>query len=138
MGTEWRFDNSVFCTWGESMIRVLLISSIFIIISSTANAQHSNWVDQLLNKDNVKCCSNNDGERLGGPDWDNLGKIENDFYGNSGYRVWEDGRWYDVPNRAMVTGKNLDGIARVWWSREYINGQVTRKTVRCFLRGVEG
>ncbi len=120
-------------------MKVILLSSMLLIGSTAANAQRGGWVDQLLNGDNSKCCSNNDGERLGGPDWDNLGHAQDGPDGNSGYRVWEDSKWYDVSNRAVVNGRNQDGIPRVWWNRDYDADQsLIRKTVRCFLRGIEG
>ncbi len=92
-------------------IHLALLISSFIAIGSTANAQFGNWVGHVQD----------------GPD------------GNSGYRVFEDGRWYDVSNRAVVKARNQDGIPRAWWSWEHkSNGQVIRKAVICFLKGFEG
>ena len=121
------------------LLRTVLIGALLCLpITSFAQRRGGGWVDQLLNGNNDKCCANNDGDRLGGPDWDNLGHIQDGPDGNSGYRVFEDNKWYDVSNKAVVTGRNQDGIPRVWWNREYNNGITVRKTVRCFLKGIEG
>lgn len=95
------------------------------------------WVDGLRNQQNSICCTNNDGRRLDDPDWDTLGKAVEDYNGMSGYRVLEDGEWKDVPNWAVVTQRNHDGIARVWWDREYQGADVIKK-IRCFLPGTLG
>jgi hypothetical protein len=107
--------------------------------ASPSFAQQAPWVDQLQSKHGQLCCSNNDGRRLDDPEWDTLGKVQTDYNGNSGFRVYEDSRWYDVPNYAMVTVRNRDGIARVWWDREYnAEGGTITKRVRCFIAGELG
>lgn len=99
-----------------------------------ANIQDNSWVDRLQNQQKNVCCFDNDGRRLTNPDWDTLGKVDSEYNGMSGYRVFEDGQWYEIPNWAVVTMKNQDGIARVWWTREYTDGKVIKK-VRCFIPG---
>jgi hypothetical protein len=107
--------------------------------ASPSFAQPAPWVDQLQSKHGQLCCSNNDGRRLDDPDWDTLGKVQTDYTGTSGYRVWENSQWYDVPNWAVVTERNRDGIARVWWDKDYgPEGRVISKRVRCFIAGATG
>jgi hypothetical protein len=109
------------------------------ICASPAWAQQAPWVDQLKSTHGQLCCSNNDGRRLDDPDWDTLGKVQTDYNGTSGYRVYENSQWYDVPNWAVVIERNRDGIARVWWDREYNDQSGTIiKRVRCFIAGATG
>lgn len=103
----------------------------------SAYAQDNSWVDGLQNQQRNVCCFDNDGRRLDDPDWDTLGKVQTEYNGMSGYRVYEDKEWKEVPNWAVVTMKNQDGIARVWWDRNYGFSGITKK-VRCFLPGATG
>lgn len=113
----------------------LILALALAFYSYKAKAQ--SWVDQLQNKQGAICCTNNDGRRLDDPDWDTLGKAVEDHNGNSGFRVYEDGKWNDVPNWAIVVQPNLDGIPRVWWGRQYYSGN-TVKQIMCFLKGLLG
>lgn len=105
-----------------------------VLIASAAAAQN-NWVDQLRAESGYVCCTNNDGQRLGEPDWDTQGKVTET---TSGYRVFhgQTKQWYDVPPQAVVMMRNQDGIVRVWWGGETDDlGNVVTPTVRCFLPG---
>lgn len=113
----------------------LILALALAFYSYKANAQ--SWVDRLQNKQGAICCTNNDGRRLDDPDWDTLGKVTDDHNGPSGFRVYEDGKWHDVPNWAIVMQSNIDGIPRVWWDRELIGSDIVKK-VRCFIVGITG
>lgn len=79
----------------------------------------------MKNQDGGVCCSGADGflvELV----WEAEGK----------YRVFDNGKWYDVPDRAVVTEPNLAGRAMVWWNM--IDAEYGIKTVRCFLPGELG
>lgn len=119
------------------IIIVSLLIMIDAIVSFPAKSQDNRWVDELMNSNNNRCCYDNDGRRLTDPDWDTLGKVATEHSGPSGYRVYEDGKWHEVPNWAVVTQRNKDGIARVWWTRDYNEGNII-KTVICFLPGTLG
>lgn len=114
----------------------MLILALALAAASynAAKSQDNSWVDQLQNQQKNVCCYDNDGRRLTGPDWDTLGKVDADYNGMSGYRVFEDNKWYEVPNWAVVTMKNKDGIPRVWWRQDYEGGNIVKK-VFCFLPG---
>lgn len=114
----------------------LVLALALAVYSYKAAAQ--GWVDQLQNSNTNVCCDNNDGRRVADPEWDTLGKAVTDYNGPSGYRVYEDGKWNDVPNWALVTMRNQDGIARVWWDRQYEPGGAIVKTIKCFLPGALG
>lgn len=66
----------------------------------------SSWVDKLRNANENVCCYDNDGRRLDDPDWDTLGKVGTERTEGSGYRVFEDNKWHEVPNWAVVTMRN--------------------------------
>jgi hypothetical protein len=119
------------------MLSVALVLALALAVYSYKAAAQG-WVDQLQNAKGSVCCSNNDGRRLDDPDWDTLGKVDADYNGLSGYRVWEDGEWKGVPNWAVVHMRNQDGIARVWFERSYEPGGTTAKRVKCFLPGSLG
>lgn len=117
------------------LIRVIMLVMALALAAysyNTAKAQDRSWVDKLQNQQGNFCCYDNDGRRLDDPDWDTLGKVDAHSNGWSGYRVFEDGKWYDVPNWAVVTMRNQDGIARVWWHHENIGSDVVKK-VMCFM-----
>lgn len=107
-----------------------MILAIDLLISFPGHSQDNRWVDELMNANNNRCCYDNDGRRLIDPEWDTLGKVNKDW---SGYRVYEDAQWHNVPNWAVVTQKNKDGIPRVWWNKTYVT-----KTLVCFLPGTLG
>lgn len=105
-------------------MRAILLALVLCGVPALARAQ--DWVDQLTSPHGGLCCSNNDGQRVGPPDWD-TGKTE-----ASPYKVKHDGVWIDVPKAAVVGGRNQDGIARVWY---YTRPDENGNFVRCFLPG---
>lgn len=118
------------------MIRQFSVALALVVLCVCAEAQTNpnQWVDELKNQLGNVCCFDNDGRRLNGPDWDTLGKVSEDPNGTSGYRVYDEGQWRDVINMAVVTMKNRDGIARVWFAYQS-DSRGTIKVVRCFLPG---
>lgn len=87
-----------------------------------ASAQDGSWVDGLHNQSGNVCCFDGDGRRLEDPEWT----------AGDPYRVARDGKLVDVPPWALVTMKNRDGIARVWWNPI---ADDAGNHVRCFLPG---
>jgi len=118
-------------------MRSILFLSLFLYLfcCSAASAQISGqWVDALQNRHGNTCCQDNDGRRLIDPEWDTLGRYVDHPEGPSGYRVLDWGVWRDVPNSAVVTMPNQDGIPRVWFREDGVRGRV----VFCFLPGALG
>jgi len=68
------------------------------------------------------CCSDADGTAVSDPDWGTEGNH---------YRVRIGGRWYDVPDDAVIREPNRAGVTMVW--PYYINGDAI---IRCFMPGV--
>lgn len=113
---------------------MILAIDLLVSFSSHSQSNSNQWVDELLNSNNNRCCYDNDGRRLVDPEWDTLGTVNTN---SSGYRVYEDQKWHEVPNWAVVTQRNKDGIPRVWWNKTYDEGNIT-KTMICFLPGTLG
>lgn len=105
---------------------------LILFIASRMSRGQEGWVDQLQSTEGKVCCFNYDGRRLDDPDWDTLGEVSEEF---SGYRVFEDQKFHEVPKSAVVLMKNQDGIARVWWNVVTDRGILQGKTLRCFLPG---
>lgn len=98
-----------------------LFSAFFV------NSAQDSWVDKLANQNGNVCCYNYDGLRLEDPDWETQHSSS-----GSEYKVIRNGVWLDVPAWAVVTMKNQDGIARVWY---YTQPDDTGNQIRCFLPG---
>lgn len=78
------------------------------------------WFDSLKSGKGP-CCSDADGSVVQDADWEtNAGR----------YRVKIEGKWYDVPDDAVLTQPNLYGKTMVW----PLLG-VGGLTIRCFIPG---
>lgn len=78
------------------------------------------WFDSLRSE-RGPCCSDADGARLEASDWEATA---------TGYRVFIEGAWHDVPPDAMVTVPNIHGSVFVWQYKEH-----GKLIIRCFLPG---
>lgn len=108
------------------MIRLAVVFFLFALFMSAALAsEQTGWVDQLKNQHGTVCCHNNDGRRLDDPEWRTL---------NGHYEVLFTEGWVIVPDQAVITMRNQDGIARVWSEK----GADGKRTIRCFLAGAFG
>jgi hypothetical protein len=94
------------------------------------------WFKSLKSKSGVACCDDGDAEHAEAT-WD---------MARGGYKVFlknpvhpkESGRWFDVPDDAVVKQPNLSGVAMVWWYPSYaVDGTMT-PVVRCFIPGAGG
>ena len=82
--------------------------------------QVRDWVKGLKDRGGVGCCDTADGfppEAV----WD---------IGGGRYRVMIGGKWYDVPEAALILEPNRLGYAVVWYIS--INGEIQ---IRCFIPG---
>ena len=83
------------------------------------------WFESLRNKLGLYCCAKADGHVLDDGEWD---------IKDNNYRVFIQGRWFVVPDDAVLSGPNKFGKAIVWF-RNY-PGRVTPDTrILCFLPG---
>ncbi len=78
------------------------------------------WFDSLKSGKGP-CCSDADGSAVSDVDWESK---------DGSYRVRIDGRWYDVPQDAVITVPNLVGRTMVW-PLLGIGGI----SIRCFMPG---
>lgn len=81
------------------------------------------WFDGLKSSGGALCCSDADGTALSDVDWESAGDH---------YRVRMKGRWYDVPEEAVITEPNRAGRTMVWpvWASDG-----TLYQIRCFIPG---
>jgi hypothetical protein len=110
------------------------------------------WVVGLSNKIGSPCCDTADGFPV---EWDMAGTVDDTSgmsqfeanYARSGYRVrLSDGKWYDVPNFAVINPKtNKLGYAVVWlipvesWGSAGAIPQPSPSfQIHCFLPGAGG
>ena len=94
------------------------------------------WFQSLESKSGVACCDDGEAEHAEAA-WD---------MARGGYKVFltnpakpkESGKWFDVPDHAIVKQQNLNGVAMVWWYPSYsVDGTMT-PIVRCFIPGPGG
>ena len=79
------------------------------------------WVEGLTDHQGRGCCATADGFRPEEVDWD---------IAENSYRVMIGGKWFTVPEGAVIKETNRIGYALVWY---YVNnGSVF---IRCFLPG---
>ena len=109
---------------------ILAIALVSVSVGTQArdNGQYSQvapeikrWVEGLTDHQGRGCCATADGFR---PD-----EVEWDMAENS-YRVMIGGKWFTVPDGAVIKEVNRIGYALVWY---YVNDGAV--FIRCFLPG---
>jgi hypothetical protein len=113
------------------LARTLLALSVFLAssaIEARDNGQYTQvspevgkWVESLTDSRGVGCCATADGFRPEEVEWDTS---------DNSYRVRIDGRWFTVPENALIKEPNRIGFAIVWY---YVDGSTLH--IRCFLPG---
>lgn len=85
------------------------------------------WFDSLKSGKGP-CCSDADGTALSDVDWETR---------DGHYRVRIKGKWYDVPDNAVITEPNRYGRTMVWPipNNDYRNGESIGYDIRCFMPG---
>jgi hypothetical protein len=87
------------------------------------------WASTLENKRSQGCCSSADGWKPEETEYDIVA---------GRYRVRIEGRWYDVPDEAVLQGPNKFGFPVVWYYRSWDNGIQASIQIRCFIPGAGG
>ena len=85
------------------------------------------WFETLQSKGGVPCCDGKDGRSVDDPD---VTMTEDGKH----FRVRLDGKWYDVPDHALVMVPNKDGHAIVW-TYDMWDGDKHGYGIRCFMPG---
>jgi hypothetical protein len=90
-----------------------------------ANSPLKPWFESLRSKSGP-CCADADGMTLKDVDWDTK---------DGHYRVFVEGKWWDVPDEAVIKEPNRDGRTIVWpiyvWGENKLEGL----KIRCFMPG---
>lgn len=107
------------------MLRILAVLAIALMPALALAHDHKRpdldgWFNGLKSGKGA-CCSNADGNILTDNDWESK---------DGHYRVLIDGKWYDVPDDAVLKGPNLYGPTVVWPIRTL--GAIS---IRCFMPG---
>jgi len=79
------------------------------------------WIEGLTDEKGRGCCATADGFRPEEVEWD---------INQNAYRVMIGGRWFDVPDGAVIKESNKIGYALVWYYTDSDN-----VFIRCFLPG---
>jgi hypothetical protein len=90
-----------------------------------ANSPLKPWFESLHSK-RGPCCADADGMTLRDVDWDTK---------DGHYRVFIEGKWWDVPDDAVIQEPNQDGRTIVW--PIYIRSEHVLQDIkiRCFMPG---
>ena len=83
------------------------------------------WFDSLRSEKGP-CCSDADGSAVSDADWESK---------DGHYRVRLEGRWWDVPDEAVITEPNRAGRTMVWPIYYHNGGVLDRIDIRCFMPG---
>jgi hypothetical protein len=117
---------------GSSMLARTIIAVTMLLAAAATQARDNGqyaqvdpvikrWVEGLTDHQGRGCCATADGFRPEEVQWD---------MAESAYRVMIGGKWFTVPEGAVITESNRIGYAIVWY---YVNnGEVF---IRCFLPG---
>lgn len=85
------------------------------------------WFMHLKSKNSGLCCDFMEAKKVADPDWDTK---------DGHYRVFYEGKWWDVPDAAVVTEPNRYGPALLW-PLEYTDGNGKKQMygIQCFMPG---
>jgi hypothetical protein len=122
--------------WGDdnvAWVGLLLVAALVVlllVVNANAHdhlrAELDDWFKGLKSADGNLCCSGNEA------------KIADDWETKDGhYRVSYGGKWYDVPDGAVIKGPNRAGKTMVWLMYVWYGPSTTTgyNTVRCFMPG---
>lgn len=117
---------------------IVMIALVFSVRISPAHSPErpdlNGWFADLANGKKQPCCDGSDADVLKDSDWESK---------DGHYRVFIEGKWWDVPDEAVVIGPNKFGRTMVWpiiyrnYSADDRTGQwsVDRIVIRCFMPG---
>jgi hypothetical protein len=140
--------------WLKTILLVFGFALIFfgLLVYAFAAQAHDHkrpdlnkWFETRTNVQGNRCCDGSEAKLLANVDWQSAcsfevqeGKTERVCH----YQVFIAGRWWDVPNTALVTGPNLDGETLVWPTYYWIDGipdhGISSISIQCFMPGAGG
>ncbi len=102
-------------------LTVIVLAFIHPALPHDHKKPHLNdWMKSLYSKGNTWCCDGNDNDAI--DSWEMK---------EGRYRVKFQGRWFDVPDGALVSGPNMGGDALLWMNTKGWGPP----SVRCFMPG---
>lgn len=112
---------------GIALLVVMVITSFARDTGQWAQAspEQREFFNNLRNKNNVRCCFDNDG-------FDAKWEVRGDEYW-----VEIEGEFRRVPPKALLDIPNKYGVAKVWYTKRWDAGVQVFAEVTCFLRGTE-
>lgn len=103
------------------------------------------WFAGLLNHAGNRCCDDTEAKHIANVDWQSACSFEvqdGQTQRKCHYQVFIADRWWDVPERAVVEGPNLDGETLVWPTYYWIDGKpengLSSISIQCFMPGAGG
>lgn len=90
-----------------------------------ANSPLKPWFESLQSKQG-HCCSDADGMTLKDVDWETK---------DGHYRVFIEGKWWEVPDDAVIKEPNRDGRTIVWPIYTLYRDTLRDIKIRCFMPG---
>jgi hypothetical protein len=122
-------------------MKLFLFALIVALIASPVIAhdyEHpelKSWFMGLHNSQGTPCCDGDDAVHVEDTDWQTVCEAGT---GKCHYQVRLEGRWWNVPETAVVIGPNKSGHALVWPVRYgQMDSPIAEYAVRCFMPGTE-
>ena len=120
--------------WNE---KALILVGCLLMTSAFAHDHHNpalnGWYPTLHSRVGSPCCDGSDiddgnATALDEADWDSK---------DGHFRVFVEGKWWDVPDSAIVDVPNKDGRPIVWfyWNRSFDGHDKDELKIRCFIQG---
>jgi len=120
------------------MLRLIAYLSAAVLLGSIAvsarddgryaNSPLREWFDHLSSKKG-RCCSDADGTALSDVEWKSK---------DGHYIVLIEGRWWPVPDEAVIEEPNRSGRTTVWPIYNRTIQQEMTIEIRCFIVGAQG
>lgn len=101
---------------------IIFLNISHVYAHDPARPELNDWYHSLKSKSGMPCCDGSDSQAVAADDWKSV---------NGHYSVMIDGKWEEVPDRAVIEEPNLAQKALIWRRESYMNGM----TILCFMPG---
>jgi hypothetical protein len=113
---------------------------VWLLFLATAAFAHDHgqpelnaWYADLKNSQGTPCCDGSEAMHIDDVDWQTVCEKGT---GECHYQVFIEGRWWNVPDSAVVKGANRSQRAIVWPIRYGMgDGKPPDYAIRCFMPG---
>lgn len=116
--------------YAAALVIALLCSVACALAHDYARPELKSWFMGLHSQQGTPCCDGEDAVHIEDADWDTTCEAD-----KCHYRVRLEGKWYVVPEQAVVTAPNRSGTALVWPIRYGYPAGSSDYVIRCFMPG---